>query len=414
MRHFLIAFMWLFSYWVSGCSSLPGNSLPAPGLRSALIPGNQVKLLFDGPQTMAAMEAAIRSARSSIHLETYIFDQDPVGMHFAKLLISSQRSGVKVRIIYDAVGTLGTPDSFFDTLKEAGIELMAFNPVNPFKLRGPWKPNNRDHRKLLVVDDRMAFTGGVNISQSYAKSSLFHYKASKGRALGWRDTHLQVQGPAVAVLQTVFLRTWNAHAARAGVAATTVGSFPGGGAAAGKQTVQVVASEPGGLQEVHAVYIEAIRNAQQRLYLTCAYLVPDEEMLQALLDAAKRGVDVQLVLPGVKESGMVFYAGQSYFEEMLEGGLRIFLMREVVLHAKTAVIDGRWSTVGTANMDTRSFLHNSEVNVIVIDASFGSAMEAAFNEDRKDSDELLLPHWRERPTGSRIREWLYRRFSYWL
>lgn len=412
MRHLLIAVMWLLSCMVSACGSLPGKGSSAPGLRSALIPGNQVKLLFDGPQTMAAMETAIRSAQRSIHLETYIFDQDAVGQHFAQLLMASQRSGVKVRIIYDAVGTLGTPDSFFDTLKASGIELLAFNPVNPFKLRGPWQPNNRDHRKLLVVDDRIAFTGGVNISQSYAKSSLFRSKATKGQTLGWRDTHLQVQGPAVAVLQTVFLRTWNSHATRLGQTATTAGSFSGD--AVGQQTVQVVASEAGGLQEVRTAYIEAIRDARYRIYLTCAYLVPDAGFLLTLLEAAQRGVDVQLVLPGVKEGGMVFYAGQSYFDEMLAGGLRIFLMREAVLHAKTAVIDGRWSTVGTANMDTRSFLHNSEVNVIVIDAGFGNTMEAAFTEDRKDSDELFLPQWRERPTVNRMKEWLYRQFAYWL
>lgn len=413
MRRFLIAVSVLLSLWVSGCGSLSSNAVPAPGLRSALMPGNQVTLLFDGPQTMAAMEAAIRSAQRSIHLETYIFDQDPVGLRFAKLLMDRQREGVKVRIIYDSIGTLGTPDSFFDTLKAAGIELLAFNPVNPFKLRGPWLPNHRDHRKILVVDDRIAFTGGVNISQSYAKSSLFRSKSVKGQALGWRDTHLQLQGPVVAVLQTVFLRTWNAHAASPVETAAEFSSARGH-TAAGQQTVQVVASEPGGQQEVYAVYIEAIRAARQRIYLTCAYLVPDDAMLQALLDAAQRGVDVQLVLPGVKEGGMVFYAGQSYFEDMLAGGMRIFLMRQAVLHAKTAVIDGRWSTVGTANMDTRSFLHNSEINVIVIDQAFGRAMEAAFHEDRKDSDELSLAQWQKRPLVDRIKQWTFRQFGYWL
>ena len=418
MRYVLITASLLLSLWLSACSSMSGNTVPAPGLRSAWIPGNDVKLLFDGPQTMAAMEAAIRSAQHSIHLETYIFDQDPVGLHFAELLMASQRSGVKVRIIYDSVGTLGTPDTFFNTLKDAGIELLAFNPVNPFKLRGPWQPNSRDHRKLLVVDDRIAFTGGVNISQSYAMSSLFRSKAAKGNALGWRDTHLQVQGPAVAVLQTVFLRTWNAQFVTPdqspSVTITANNTASRLGPAVGQQTVQVVASEPGGLQEVYAVYIEAIRAARHRIYLTCAYLVPDDDMLQALLDAAQRGVDVQLVLPGVKEGGMVFYAGQSFFEDMLKGGMRIFLMREAVLHAKTAVIDGRWSTVGTANMDTRSFFHNSEINVIVIDEAFGSAMEAAFSEDRQDSDELLLAQWRQRPLIDRIKEWTYRQFAYWL
>jgi cardiolipin synthase len=168
------------------------------------------------------------------------------------------------------------------------------------------------------------------------------------------------------------------------------------------------------MQEVYAVYIDAIRAARQRIYLTCAYFVPDANLLQALLDAAHRGVDVQLILPGVKEGGMVFYAGQSFFEEMLEGGLRIFQMREAVLHAKTAVMDGHWSTVGTANLDARSFLHNSEINIIVIDNDFGLAMEAAFVEDRNDSDEVDLAVWRQRPLLDRLREWTYVQFGYWL
>jgi cardiolipin synthase len=410
MRPLLISVSLLLALLGSGCATVPGGAAPAPGLQSALIPGNKVTLLFDGPQTMAAMEAAILSARSSIHLETYIFDQDPIGLHFAELLIAQQRAGVKTRVIYDSVGTLGTPDAFFDRLRDAGIELLAFNPINPLKLEGAWEPNHRDHRKILVVDGRVAFTGGVNISQSYSTISLFRSKVRKGRALGWRDTHLQIEGPAVGVIQSVFLRTWNAHT-DVPVSDTPA---PAPRLEAASKTVQVVASEPGGQQEVYAVYIEAIRAARQRIYLTCAYFVPDARMLQALQDAARRGVDVRLIVPGVEESGMVFFAGHALYEDMLESGMRIFQMRQAVLHAKTAVIDGHWSTVGSTNMDTRSFLHNSELNVVVIDNAFGRAMEAAFAEDLKDSDEVLLEAWRKRPLLDRLKEWSYRQFEYWL
>jgi cardiolipin synthase len=410
MRSLLITASLLLGLLGGGCAALPYGAEPAPGLESALIPGNKVTLLFDGPQTMAAMEAAIQSAHFSIHLETYIFDQDPIGLHFAELLIAQQRAGVKTRIIYDSIGTLSTPDAFFDRLRASGIELLAFNPVNPLKLTGAWKPNHRDHRKILVVDGRTAFTGGVNISQSYSTSSLFRSKARKGSVVGWRDTHLQIEGPAVAVIQGVFLRTWNAHT-EVPVPATPAAAPR---LAAGSKTVQVVASEPGGRQEVYAVYIEAIHAARQRIYLTCAYFVPDAAMLQALLDAARRGVDVRLIVPGVPEGGIVFFAGHALFEDMLEGGMRIFQMREAVLHAKTAVIDGHWSTVGSTNMDTRSFLHNSEINVIVIDKSFGSAMESAFAEDLKDSDEVLLEDWRKRPLLDRLKEWGSQQFDYWL
>jgi cardiolipin synthase len=410
MRQLFNTALLLLALTFGGCANLPGTALHAAGLESALIPGNRVTLLFDGPQTMAAMEAAIQSADHSIHLETYIFDQDPIGKRFAELLMQRQRAGVKVRIIYDAVGTLQTPGAFFDALRDSGIELFAFNPVNPFKLHGPWQPNNRDHRKILVVDGRVAFTGGVNISSSYSNSSLFRSSARNDSAVGWRDTHLQIEGPAVAVLQTVFMRTWNAHQSTPLQDAALFPANP----RAGSKVVRVVASEPDGRQEVHTAYIEAILAARQRIYLTCAYFVPDPRILDALLQAAQRGVDVRIVLPGVPEGGLVFYAGHAFFDTMLEGGIRIYQMRQAVLHAKTGVIDGRWSTVGSTNMDTRSFLHNSEINVIVIDQDFGAAMESAFAEDLRDSDPVLLEQWRQRPLVDRLKEWAASPFAYWL
>ncbi len=402
--------MLLLTLLLGGCASLQEAGAHPAGLESPLQGGNKVSLLFDGPQTMAAMEAAVLSAQSSIHLETYIFDQDPVGQHFAELLMVRQRAGVKVRILYDSVGTLGTPDAFFERLRAAGIELHAVNPVNPFKLRGPWLPNNRDHRKILVVDGRIGFTGGVNISETYSNSSLFHSRHRDNSSVGWRDTHLQIEGPAVAALQTVFLQTWNALSDQPVAGAEVFPPLP----AMGSKAVRVVASEPHGQMEIYEAYIQAIHAARQRIYLTAAYFVPDAAMLEALTDAARRGVDVKIVVPGVPEGGMVFYASHALFEPMLRGGIRLFQMREAVLHAKTAVIDGHWSTVGSANMDTRSFLHNSELNVIVIDEAFGSAMEAAFAEDLRDSLEVLLPAWLQRPLGERLKEWAAMQFDYWL
>jgi cardiolipin synthase len=267
-----------------------------------------------------------------------------------------------------------------------------------------------------VVDGHIAFTGGVNISQAYSSGSLFRSKSRAAQApggdgtVGWRDTHLQLQGPAVAALQTLFLKTWNAHAEPPVADAGLFPPLP----VVGNKTVRVIASEPGGQREVHTAYLDAIRAAKQRIYLTCAYFVPDAPMLEALLDAARRNVDVRLVVPGVSEGGMVFYASHSFFDGMLQSGMRIFQMRQAVLHAKTAVIDGQWSTVGSTNMDTRSFFHNSEINLIVIDRAFGADMEAAFAEDLSDSDEVLLPSWRRRPWADRIKEWTARQFDYWL
>jgi cardiolipin synthase A/B len=410
MKRFQSTLVIVLALLLGGCAAMGHDAPPVQGLETPLLSGNKVTLLFDGPKTMAAMEAAILGAKSTIHLETYVFDQDPIGLRFADLLMQRQRSGVKVRIIYDAVGTLGTPDVFFDRLRDAGIELLAFNPVNPFKLRGPWLPNNRDHRKILVVDGQIGFTGGVNISESYSNSSLFRSRHKEESEIGWRDTHLQIQGPAVAALQTVFLQTWNARAEHAVGGPDLFPPLP----FAGKKGVRVLASEPHGQMEIYDAYLDAIHTAKHRIYLTCAYFVPDATMLDALMEAAQRGVDVKVILPGVQEGGMVFYAGHAFFEQMLRGGMHLYQLRQAVLHAKTAVIDGRWSTVGSSNFDTRSFVHNSEINVIVIDDAFGRDMESAFAEDLRDSQEVQLQVWLQRPLSERLKEWAAKQFDYWL
>jgi cardiolipin synthase len=377
---------------------------------SPLIAGNKVTLLYDGPQTMAAMIASIKAARDHINLETYIFDQDELGIQFADLLIERQRAGVQVNVIYDSVGTIGTPQAFFDRMRDAGIRLLAFNPVNPLKLVGPWQPNQRDHRKILVVDGVVAFTGGVNISSTYANSSLFRSKARRSTEVGWRDTHIQIEGPAVAALQLAFLDNW---ASQKSPELPDSNFFPPL-TEAGDKLVRVLASDPGGDYEIYKAYVLAILGAKATVHITSAYFVPDAQILQALIDAAKRGVEVKIILPGVTDSGLVFHAAQSYYDEMLAGGIRIYQLQIAVLHAKTAVIDKVWSTVGSTNIDTRSFLHNNEINVVVYSAEFGEAMENAFLEDLNYSVEITQEKWDQRPLGDRLKEWTARRLEYWL
>jgi cardiolipin synthase len=375
-----------------------------------LIAGNKVTLLYDGPQAMASMMEAIRAAKDHINLETYIFDQDAVGMAFADLLIERQRAGVQVNVIYDSVGTISTPQEFFSRMQEAGITLVAFNPVNPLKLLGPWVPNNRDHRKILIVDGRVAFAGGVNISSAYANSSLFRSKARRDGKVGWRDTHIRIEGPAVAALQWEFLNSWTTQNAPA---ISNRKYFPHL-QAAGNKLIRVLASAPDGDQEIYRAYILAIGAAQTSVHITTAYFVPDVQILGALAAAAKRGVDVKIILPGVLESSPVFYAGNSFYSQMLESGIHVFQLQVAVLHAKTAVIDGIWSTVGSTNFDTRSFLHNHEINVVVMDNEFAVAMERAFEEDLRLSNEVTAESWAKRPLADRLKEWAARRFAYWL
>lgn len=377
---------------------------------SPLIAGNKLTLLNDGPKTMAAMIAAIRTATDNINLETYIFDQGEMGNEFADLLIQKQHEGVQVNVIYDGVGSLKTPKEFFQRLRDAGINLVEFNPISPFKRMGFWRLNNRDHRKILVVDGKIAFTGGINISDDYSSGSLFRSRSRDQSHLGWRDTHVQVEGPAVASFQWLFMQTWVNQKADE---LTPRKYFPVL-KPAGDKVVRVIGSEPGSDYETYKAYVLAMQEAKLSIHLTNAYFVPDGQLIDALINAAKRGVDVKIVFPGVSDAGLVMYAGRSYYDELLASGVHIFELQASVLHAKTAVVDGYWSTVGSTNLDMRSFLHNREVNLIALDAEFGSIMESAFSEDLKNSVEITPEKWAQRPLSDRIREWTARRLEYWL
>jgi len=379
-----------------------------------LIAGNKVTLLFDGPATMREMMAAAQSAKATINLETYIFDQDPIGLQFADLLIDKQKKGVTVNVMYDSVGTLGTPQAFFDRMKQAGIHLIAFNPVNPAKRPGRWELNNRDHRKLMVVDGKVAFTGGINISSTYANSSFFRSRQrpdnNDGKKVGWRDTHIKVEGPAVAAMQWSFVNNW---VRQEGGELVQSDYFPPL-APVGDKIVRVLASDPDGGYEIYKSLVLAIQEAKKSVHITSAYFVPDRQIVDALSAAAKRGVEVKLVLPGVTDHGLVFHAGRAFYHELLENKVRIFQLQVAVLHAKTAVIDGTWSTIGSANIDRRSFIHNYELNVVVLDAPFGRDMESAFTEDLRDSKEITQEEWDHRPWSDRIKEWAARLTEYWI
>ena len=379
-----------------------------------LIPGNKVTLLFDGPATMREMMAAARDAKSSINLETYIFDQDPIGLQFAELLMEKRRQGVIVNIIADGVGTLATPKEFFERLRAAGIKVLIFNPVNPLQRPGNWQLNNRDHRKIMVVDGKVGFTGGINISETYANSSLFRSRKKpdnvNSEEVGWRDTHIRIEGPAVAALQYAFVDNWVHQDA---------GDLPPAEyfphlAPAGDKVLRVLATSPDRDSEIYKSMMVAMNEAKQSIHITSAYFVPDQQIVDSLVAAAKRGVDVKLVLPGVSDHDLIKYAGQAFYDQLLEGGVKIYQLQVAVLHAKTAVIDGAWSTIGSANIDRRSFIHNYELNVVVIDPGFGRDMENAFNEDLRSSKEVTLDEWRDRPWSDRVKEWAARLTEYWI
>lgn len=379
---------------------------------SPLTTGNRVTLLQDGPATYQAMLAAIQAARDHIHLETYILEEDEVGERFAQVLIEKQRQGVQVHLIRDSVGTLGTSAAFFQRLADSGIKVLEFNPVNPAMARKEWLLNQRNHRKLLIVDGTVAFLGGINISSVYSSGSFS--LASRVRPAGeatWRDTDLQLQGPVVAELQKLFLATW---AAQKGDALAPLNYFPPP-QAVGRQVVRAIGSSPEeDFSLIYATLLSAIGSAESSVYLTNAYFVPDPQLLAALIAAARRGVDVKLILPSQTDSWLVFHAGRAHYEPLLRAGVKIHERRGVILHSKTVLIDGVWSTVGSTNLDWRSFLHNHELNAVVLGAEFGEQLQAMFDKDLAASDEVLLAQWLRRPLAWRAQEAFALLWAYWL
>jgi len=379
---------------------------------SPLLTGNRVRLLEDGPDTYRAMFAAILAARDHINMETYILEDDDVGRRFADALMEKQRQGVQVNLIYDSVGTLGTPAEFFQRLRDNGIRTLEFNPVNPATAKAGWDVNQRDHRKLLIIDGQTVFLGGINISSVYSGGSS--RRQSKPRSDGdlpWRDTDLQIDGPVVAEFQKLFLATW---AAQKGEPLAPRNYLPPL-QPQGNEVVRAIGSSPDdAFSLIYVTLLSAINSAETEVWLTNAYFVPDPQLLAALKAAAARGVDVRIVVPGSTDSALVFHAGRSYYDELLQDGVIILERRDALMHAKTAVIDGVWSTVGSTNLDWRSFLHNHEVNAVVLGTEFGDLMRAAFKRDVAQSEEITLEEWRDRSIAVRLKERLARLWEYWL
>lgn len=381
-----------------------------------LIAGNKVVLLDDGPETMRAMMEAVRNAKRHVNLETYIIEADEVGEKLATLMMEKSRAGVAVNLIYDSVGSFGTPPEYFDRLRAAGVRVLEFNPVNPGKARRGWTVNQRDHRKILVVDGRIAFTGGVNISRVYGKSSFLQARRSAPppkdpNEAAWRDTHMRIEGPVVAEFQRMFLETWRRQS---GSELPDAGFFPPL-KTEGRALVRAIGSTPGdGDYSVYKTYVSALASADRSAYITTAYFVPDRQVVQAMVDAARRGVDVRIIFPSFTDVGMLLYAGRSYYDELLAAGIKVYERKAAMLHAKTAVIDGVWSTIGSTNLDMRSFLHNDEVNAVILDVEFAVRMEELFRRDLEDSEEITAEAWRQRGLVHRLKEWSVRLLEYWL
>jgi cardiolipin synthase A/B len=374
--------------------------------------GNAVKLLQDGPSTYQALYAAMAGATNSIDMESYIIEDDEVGRRFQQELIAARGRGVVVNLIYDGVGSLGTPAAYFQALRDHGVATVEFNPVDPLKAKAGWDVNNRDHRKLTVIDGRTAFVGGINISSVYSGGSFSQGSKNRpGQKVPWRDTDLQIDGPVVADFQRLFMDTW---ARQKGPAMAPADYFPAV-PPQGRTVVRAIggtSSEP--YSRIYATLVSAIRSASTSILLANAYFDPDPQLLTALEDAARRGVDVQILLPSVSDSWLVMSAGRRHYGELMDAGVKLYERQGALLHAKTTLIDGVWSAVGSTNLDWRSFLHNDEIDAIVLDAGFGDAMRAAFEADKARSRPLTREAWSNRSIKDRMQEVTAGLWEYWL
>lgn len=402
---------------LGGCAAPPPAAVAVRQLPAEpLARGNEAELLVDGPRTHQAMFAAMERARDHINLETYILEGGEIGERLARLLEKKVRQGVKVNVLYDSVGSIGTPKEYFDKLRGIGAHVCEFNPVNPAKAVGGWEINNRNHRKILVVDGRVAFTGGINISSAYSAGSRANRRASQVKpgedsARGWRDTHVRAEGPVVTRFQRLFLDGWALEDCGPAVEANYFPLVE----AKGRKTMRVLSSDPGtDRSEMYGALLAAIGKARERVWLTMGYFVPDPEMRAALIAAARRGVDVRLMLPGFSDFWAPIYAGRSSYSELLAGGVRIYEWNKALMHAKTALIDSEWASVGSTNLDWRSFAHNYEADLVVHDAAFAGELERLFRQDVDAAVEVKREKWEKRGVLERAKEWFARRWEYLL
>jgi cardiolipin synthase len=393
--------------------------------------GNKAALLEDGKATYDSMLVAIKGAKSHVHMEMYIIDDDDIGRLFADALIERAGKGATVRLIYDAVGCIKTPKEYFERLKQGGVQVAEFNPVKSVKSLDLVGVQNRDHRKLVLVDGRVAFLGGINISGVYGSVSPARSGASRisgsSSSSGsggsgdppfpdrpWRDTQVRLEGPVVADLQRAFVGHWEQWS----------GQKPGDDKSLyptlkseGPHMVRAIATSPTadkGLNASYLALISAIESAETEVLITNAYFVPHPQLAGALQAAARRGVDVKLMLPSRTDNAVVYHAGRASYTELLESGVKIYERKERLLHSKAAVVDGVWSTVGSSNLDWRSLAYNDELNAVILGPEFATQMKAAFLRDVANSDAITHEDWQRRPFAERVKEAGASLLSRWL
>ncbi len=357
---------------------------------------NKVLLLWKDQESFQIIFDSIKKAKELICLAFYIFRNDETGNELAEILKQKALEGVKVYILYDHFGSLFTPMKFWKALRDSGVQIKA---SYPFKWTSPLNYVHRDHRKLIILDGDIAFTGGLNIANEYRGYHLLKKKR------GWRDTGIFLEGPIATKLLDEFTRSWTIWKGAPITFQKNVMPIKGG-----VPVLPIFASSARGRRHMRKLLYYSINNASKNIYLTTAYFTPSRRMLQVLENAVKRKVEVKLLLPGKSDISAAHYAGRAFFAKLLKAGVRIYNYQGEILHAKTSVFDEIWSIIGSANLDFQSLRRNDEGNVGIIDRQFGKQMVDVFNEDLKNSNEIHLTDWLQRPLIDKLKEHFYALF----
>ena len=377
-------------------------SMVVKDLGSPLTRNNKIKVLVNGEKKFPELLKAIREAKHHIHIEYYIYEYDEIGTEIIELLIEKATEGVKVRFIYDDFGSPSIKKKTEERMRKAGAEVHPFHKVRFYLLAN--RINYRNHRKIVVIDGKTAFVGGINVSDKYInkdKTKLF-----------WRDTHIRIDGPAVYYLQYLFIADWNFCCPHALKPKDLY--FPPATAIAAEQDcfVQITASGPDSvLPSVLYSVLQAIYLAKKEILITTPYFIPGDSIMDALSVAALSGLSVKLLVPGTADSKIVNAASKSNYNDLLTAGVEIYLYNKGFVHAKTMVTDGMLTMVGTANMDNRSFLLNFEVNALIYDKKIAGQMRKHFFEDLEDAKKINKEAWLSRPGYQQLPEKLARLFS---
>ncbi len=382
--------------------SLPRELAPYARTQQRWRAGCHVSVLRDGGETFPAMLAALAAAKHTIVMETYILAADATGDKFKAALIERARAGVAVRLMYDAVGSFGLSGTWVDELRDAGCEVIGFNPIAVWRRR--FRLSHRNHRKVIVIDNLLAFTGGLNISDDYA--------SLEEGGVGWHDMHCQVTGPIVLDLARMFRRTWiRAGGVRYPTLQRGATAPPGDGSCIVRLLDNSLRRQRG---TVRRAYLHVIRAARNSVLIQNAYFLPDRGLRRALARAAKRGVDVRIVVPGHSDVRVIEWASMYVIRGLVRSGVKILRWRGPMMHAKTATVDATWSTIGSYNFDAQSRFSNLEVTVEILDPAIGHTLATHFERDVANCDLADEASWLRLPWWRKALSWLSYRFRRFL